>query len=119
MKRATGRARTRDLPRGGSLPRLEVQLTFQAFDEILRTAVLPFGETLAHLIYHHTRRAVLLQPTEQLLFTDGEIDPSQVPLEATWEQVPHDIHDQSPFSAYAFVIVQRCRLTASSTASLR
>jgi hypothetical protein len=39
--------------------------------------VLPFGETLAYLIYHHTRRAVLLQPTEQLSFADGGIDPSQ------------------------------------------
>jgi hypothetical protein len=36
----------------------------QALDEILGASVLPFGETLTHLIHHHARRAVLLQPAE-------------------------------------------------------
>ena len=64
MKKVTEQARTRDLPSWDSLPRPWVQLAFQARDEILRTSILPFGETLAYLIYHYTRRAVLLEPTE-------------------------------------------------------
>ena len=44
----------------GPPPRPSVQLAPEALDEILGTSVLPFGETLADLIYHHVRRTVLL-----------------------------------------------------------
>ncbi len=47
-----------------SLPQPSVQLALQVLDEVLGTLVLTFGETLAYLIYHHARRAVLLQPAE-------------------------------------------------------
>jgi hypothetical protein len=33
-------------------------------DEILGTSVLPFRQTLAYLIYHQPRRAVLLEPAD-------------------------------------------------------
>jgi len=59
-----------------SSPRASVQLRLQALDEILGTSVLPFGDTLAYLIYHRARRAIVLQPVEQLLFFDREIDSS-------------------------------------------
>jgi hypothetical protein len=36
----------------------------KALNEILRTSVPPFGESLPNLIYHHARPAVLLKPTE-------------------------------------------------------
>jgi hypothetical protein len=59
-----------------------VLLSSQALDEILGTPALPLGETLAYLIHHHTRRTVVLEPAEQLLLADREIDPSEVALEA-------------------------------------
>jgi hypothetical protein len=65
------------LPSGrSSLLRSAVRLTLQALDEVLGTPVVTFGETLAYLIYHHSRRAVLLKPAQQLLLADGEVDPS-------------------------------------------
>jgi hypothetical protein len=58
----------RDTPVGpqarSSLLSSAVHLALQALDEVLGTSVLPFGETLPDLIYHHTRRAVLLKPAE-------------------------------------------------------
>jgi hypothetical protein len=75
MKWVTGGA-NRDLPSRESLPRLWVQLASQTRDEILGTSVLPFGETLAYLIYHHARSTVLFQLTEQVLLGDRELDPS-------------------------------------------
>jgi hypothetical protein len=41
-----------------------VHLIPKALDEILSTSVLPFRKSLPNLIYHHARRAVLLQPAE-------------------------------------------------------
>ena len=78
-----------------------VGLAPQAFDEILGTSILPFGETLAYLTYYHIRRAVPLQPAQQLLLADRELDPSQVPLEVTGEYVPQKVRDKSPLSSPA------------------
>jgi hypothetical protein len=79
----------------------------------------PFGEALAYLIYHNAGRTVLLQPAEQLLLANREIDPSQIPLQVAGEYVLQEVHHHSPFFAYASAIVQRSRRAASSTARLQ